>query len=84
MWALLDELVCLPLIGGGGKLSWEHFVSPVADLWDPVSPPQGAGMRIYNSFSGCRAHGALHGEWATYSSALGIQTQQKPSQAKSS
>jgi hypothetical protein len=28
-----------------------------------VSPPQGAGVQIYNSSSGCRAHSALHGGW---------------------
>jgi hypothetical protein len=50
------------------------FISPVADSWDPVSLPQGTGMQVYDSLSGCRAHGALHGGWATYS-ALGLQTQ---------
>jgi hypothetical protein len=77
MQALLDELVCLPLIAGGNNLESILFISPVADLWDPVFPPQGVGMQSYNSFSGCRTHSALHGGWATHSSALGIQTQQK-------
>jgi hypothetical protein len=33
----------------------------VADLSDSVSPLQDAGMQIYNSFSGCMNHSALHG-----------------------
>jgi hypothetical protein len=59
-----------PLWGGGNNLENILFISPVADLWDPVSPPQGAGMQIYNSFSGCRAPSALHGGWDTHLSVL--------------
>jgi hypothetical protein len=44
-WALYDELVCLPLIGGN-NLESIMFISPVADLWDYVSPPQGAGLIV--------------------------------------
>jgi hypothetical protein len=47
----------------------------VADLSDPVSPLQDAGMQICTS-SGCRTDIALHGGWDTHSSALGLQTQQ--------
>jgi hypothetical protein len=36
---------------GGDNLESILLISPVAD---PVSPLQGAGMQIYNSFSGCR------------------------------
>jgi hypothetical protein len=32
MQALLDELVCLPLIAGGNNLESILFISPVADL----------------------------------------------------
>jgi hypothetical protein len=75
--AFLDELVCLPFMGGGGN---NHesilLISPVADLWDPESPLQGAGMQIYNSFSGHKNHSALHGGMDTHSSALGLQTQE--------
>jgi hypothetical protein len=57
-WAFLDELVCLLLIGEvwGRRNSVENIllISPVADLSDPVSPLQDAGMQVYNSFSGCR------------------------------
>jgi hypothetical protein len=52
------------------------LLSPVADLSGLVSPLQDAGMQVYNSFSGCRDHSALHGGWDTHSSALGLQTQQ--------
>jgi hypothetical protein len=34
-------------------------------------------MQIYNSFSECRNHSALHGRWDTHLSALGLQTQQE-------
>jgi hypothetical protein len=80
--AFLDELVCLPLTGEGGNnlesilgrgennLESILPISPVADLSDPVAPLQGAGMQVYNSFSGCRNHSAVHGAWATHSSAL--------------
>jgi hypothetical protein len=66
MEALLDELVCLPLIGGVGGTTLRAFYVSVlwqicetlylflADLWDPVSLPQSTGMQIYNSLSGCR------------------------------
>jgi hypothetical protein len=56
-----------PYWGRGNNLESILFISPMADLWDPVSPPQGAGMQIYNS-SRCRAHSALHGGWDTHSS----------------
>jgi hypothetical protein len=37
----------LPLIGeGGDNLKSILFISPMADLWDPVSLPHGAGMQI--------------------------------------
>jgi hypothetical protein len=65
--ALFSELVCLPLMGGNNFESI-LFISPVADLGDPVSPPQRARMQIYKSFSWCRAHSALHGGWDTHSS----------------
>jgi hypothetical protein len=32
-------------------------------------------MQIYNSFSGCRNHSALHEWWDAHSSVLGLQTQ---------
>jgi hypothetical protein len=41
------------------------LISPVVDLDrsdDPVSLLKGSGMQVYNSFSGCRNHSALHGE----------------------
>jgi hypothetical protein len=44
--------------------------------WRFITPSQDVGMQIYNSFSGCRNHSALHGGWDTHSSALGLQTQQ--------
>jgi hypothetical protein len=44
--ALLDELVCLPLIGWGNNLDSILFIRSVADLLEPVSPPQGTGMQI--------------------------------------
>jgi hypothetical protein len=53
------------------------LISPVADLSDPVSSLQGAGLQVYNSFSGWRIHSARHGEWDSHSSALGLQTQQE-------
>jgi hypothetical protein len=31
-WALLDELFCLPLMGGNNNLESILFTSPVADL----------------------------------------------------
>jgi hypothetical protein len=38
MWAILDELVCLPLIKvGGNYLESILLISPVADLSDSVS-----------------------------------------------
>jgi hypothetical protein len=64
--------VC-PLLEEGKNLDSILLISSVADLSDPVSPLQGAGMQVYNS-SGCRNHSALHGEWDTHSSALGLQT----------
>jgi hypothetical protein len=45
--------VC-PLWGRGNDLDSILLISPVADLSDPVSPLQDAGMQVYNSFSGCR------------------------------
>jgi hypothetical protein len=45
----------------GNNLESILLISPVADLSDPASPLQGAGMQVYNSFSGCRNHSALHG-----------------------
>jgi hypothetical protein len=54
LWAFLDDLVCLSLIGGGNNLESILLISPVADLSDPVFPLQGAGIQIYNSFSRCR------------------------------
>jgi hypothetical protein len=60
--AFSGELFCLPLIGGrGNNLESILLISPVADLSDPVSPLQDAEIQIYNSFSGCRNHSALHG-----------------------
>jgi hypothetical protein len=63
--AFLDELICLPLIWGQGvggtNLESILIISPVGDLSDPVSPLQDVGMQVYNSFSGCRNHSALHG-----------------------
>jgi hypothetical protein len=54
-WAFLNELICLPLIGGGeDNLESILLISPVTDLSDPESPLQDAEMQIYNSFSGCR------------------------------
>jgi hypothetical protein len=51
----LDELVCLPLIGGGETILMSILlIRPVADLSDPVSLLQDAGMQVCNSFSGCR------------------------------
>jgi hypothetical protein len=77
LWAFLGELVCfIPYWGRGNNLESILLISPVADLSDPVSPLQDAGMQVYNSFSGCRNHSALHGEWDTHSSALCLQTQQ--------
>jgi hypothetical protein len=32
LWAFLDELVCLPFIGGGNNLDTILLISPVADL----------------------------------------------------
>jgi hypothetical protein len=64
--AFLDELVCLPLIRGKETILISIlFITPVADLSDPVSPlqgtemkfttpSQGAGMQVYNFFSVCR------------------------------
>jgi hypothetical protein len=53
--AFLDELVCLPLIGGGETILMSILlIRPVADLSDPVSLLQDAGMQVCNSFSGCR------------------------------
>jgi hypothetical protein len=60
MGALLDEVVCLPLTGAGGatlrafclSVLWqicETLYLFLADLWDPVSLPQGTGMQVYNS-----------------------------------
>jgi hypothetical protein len=45
----------------GNNLENILLISPVADLSDPVSPLQGAGMQVYNAFSGCRNYSALHG-----------------------
>jgi hypothetical protein len=59
--------VC-PLWGRGNNLESILLISPVANLSDPVSPLQGAGMQVYNSFSGCRSHSALYGGWDTHSS----------------
>jgi hypothetical protein len=38
----------------GNRLESILLISPVADLSDPVSPLWGAGMQVYNPFSGCR------------------------------
>jgi hypothetical protein len=45
--------------------------------WRFTPPSQDAGMQVYNSFSGCRNHSALHGGMG-YSliCPLGLQTQQ--------
>jgi hypothetical protein len=50
-----------PLWGRGNNLEIILLISPVTGLSDPISPLQGAGMQIYNSFSGCRNDSALHG-----------------------
>jgi hypothetical protein len=42
---------------GGQKFESILLISPVADLSDPVSPLQDAGMEVYTSFSGCRNAG---------------------------
>jgi hypothetical protein len=57
-------------VGGGNNLDSILLISHVAHLLDPVTPLQDAGMKIYNFFSGCRNHSALHGGWDTHSSAL--------------
>jgi hypothetical protein len=64
--AFLDELVWLPLIGGG-EIILRAFCS--SDLWQIyqtlylffrmqkcgfTTPSQEVGMQLYNSFSGCR------------------------------
>jgi hypothetical protein len=62
--AFLDELVCLPLIEGvGGTIESILLICRVADISDLVSLLRGAGMQIYDSFSGCRNHSALDGVW---------------------
>jgi hypothetical protein len=71
----MNWFVC-PLWGRGTNLESILLISPVADLSDSLSPFQGARMQLYNPFSGCRNHSALHGGWATHSSALALQTQQ--------
>jgi hypothetical protein len=43
-----------PYWGRGNNLESILLISPVADLSDPVSPLQDAGMQVYNSLSGCR------------------------------
>jgi hypothetical protein len=55
--AFLGELVHLLLIGGGETILSILLIRPVADLLDPVSPLQGAGMQVYNSFLGSRNAG---------------------------
>jgi hypothetical protein len=77
LWAFLDELVCLPLIGGRGPILRAFWSSALWQIYETLylSPLQDAGMQVYNSFSGCRNHSALHGGWDTHS-ALGLQTQQ--------
>jgi hypothetical protein len=46
--------------GKGNNLESILLISPVADLSDPESSLQGAGMQVYNSVSGCRNLSALH------------------------
>jgi hypothetical protein len=53
--AFLDKLVCFaPYWGRGNYLESILLISPVADLSDPVSSLQGAGMQVYYSFSRCK------------------------------
>jgi hypothetical protein len=40
------------------------------------TPSQEADVQVYNPFSECRNHSALHGGWDAHSSAFGLQTQQ--------
>jgi hypothetical protein len=47
--------------GEGKNLKSILLISPVADLSDPVSPLQDAGMQIYNPFSGCRNQCTMEG-----------------------
>jgi hypothetical protein len=54
--AFLDEWFVCPYWGRGNSLESILFISPVADLSDPVPPLQDAEMQIYNS-SGCRNAG---------------------------
>jgi hypothetical protein len=48
--------------GRGNNLDSILLISPVADLSDPVSPLPGAGMQVYNPFSGCRNDMAIRGD----------------------
>jgi hypothetical protein len=66
--------VC-PLLRGNIKRIL--FIRPVADLWDPVSPLQGEECRFITPSQGAGLMGAVHGGWATYSSAFVIQTQHR-------
>jgi hypothetical protein len=50
----MNWFVCSLFGWWGDNLESILLISPVADLSDPVSPLQDAGMHIYNSFSGCR------------------------------
>jgi hypothetical protein len=73
---LMSWSVC-PLLRGN-NLESILLISPVADC---VSPPQDAGVQIYNSFSGCRAHSALHWGWNTDSLICSIDSQTQHSQS---
>jgi hypothetical protein len=46
-----------PYWGRGNNLGSILLISRVADLSELVSPLLGAGMQVYNSFSGCRNAG---------------------------
>jgi hypothetical protein len=53
--AVFNELVCLPLMGGN-NLESILFISPMVDLRDPVSPPQGAGLIVLSMGDGILAY----------------------------
>jgi hypothetical protein len=51
--AFLGKLVCFaPYWGKGNNPKIILLINPVADLSDPISHLQDAGMQVYNSFSG--------------------------------
>jgi hypothetical protein len=77
-WAFLDELVCLPLIGGGETILRAFFSSALWQIYQTLyllfrvqecrftTPSHDAGIIVLSMGQG----------WDTHSSALGLQTQQ--------